>query len=286
MKMQNNKIFIIGGGFIGKALYWECVSNSINAELITSQQIDYHNFKKILPVFVAKFGIGENIVINCSGFTGRPNIDQCEIEKEKTWKYNVLLPKILEQATHTAGGIFCHVSSGCIYTGYKTAYTETDTPNFGLYDSESSFYSKSKHAAELALDTNFSYIWRIRMPFTYSDCGQPRNYLTKIRGYNNIINNVNSRTCVEDFCKLLTKFFKSPDSLPEGIYNVVNPDPIAVSEFISILPEKYKNPNWKIIPLDEMQTKAGRSNCILSDEKLKKHGYELPSEIDSWKKFV
>jgi UDP-glucose 4,6-dehydratase len=286
MKMQNNKIFIIGGGFIGTALKRACKREPLEAELITRDKIDYHSRAKILSLFAEKFGIDNNIVINCSGFTGRPNIDQCENEKEKTWKFNALLPKVLEEATHTAGGILCHVSSGCIYTGYDEAYTEDHKPNFGLYNTESSFYSKSKHAAELTLNTKLSYVWRVRMPFTYNDPSHARNYLTKLRGYDNIIDNINSRTCVEDFCHLLVKFFKYPDSLPEGIYNVVNPEPLTVSEIISVLPEKYKNPNWNIIPLEKMQTKAGRSNCMLSDSKLSEYNYQLPKEIDSWKKFL
>ena len=28
-----------------------------------------------------------NVIINCSGFTGRPNVDEGESKKEECWKY-------------------------------------------------------------------------------------------------------------------------------------------------------------------------------------------------------
>lgn len=281
-----NKVFIIGSGFIGNALYTECIRRPVHAKIISRKQIDYFSFDKVVAFFGKEFGCERNIVVNCSGFTGRPNIDQCEIEKEKTWKFNVILPKILEEATHTAGGTYCQISSGCIYNGYDKPFTETDKPNFGLFDADSSFYSKSKHAAELSLNASESYIWRIRMPFTYSDVSNPRNYLSKLLSYENLISNVNSRTCVEDFVRMLGTFCVYPDSLPAGIYNAVNPNPLTVSEVVAVLPDKYKNPNWKWIPLHEMQTAAGRSNCVLSDNKLRDYDYQLPSEIESWKKLL
>ena len=289
MKTKNN-IFIIGGGFVARALE-KTLQPEHTVHVITRKEVDYCSIKRLseyISPYWGSYHEVHNIVINCSGFTGRPNIDQCEFNKEATWKYNTLLPLTLEKTVENLGynGKFCQISSGCIFTNYEKYYNEEDKPNFGLFDKDSSFYSKSKHAAETLLNKESSFIWRIRMPFTYSDPENPRNYLTKIRSYNEIIDNINSRTCIEDFCNFVQQFVNYPLSMAPGIYNVVNPSPLSVHEILEVLPEKYKNPLWRFIETNQLQTKAGRSNCILSDAKLKEYNCQLPAEIESWKKFV
>ena len=39
--------------------------------------------------------IGFDVVINASGYTGRPNVDACEDNKDDTWYYNVTVPGII-----------------------------------------------------------------------------------------------------------------------------------------------------------------------------------------------
>ena len=36
-------------------------------------------------------------IINCVGFTGTPNVDACEEQKQTCWDLNVTLPTILAQ---------------------------------------------------------------------------------------------------------------------------------------------------------------------------------------------
>jgi dTDP-4-dehydrorhamnose reductase len=177
-----------------------------------------------------------------------------------------------------------NVSSGCIYDGPNDVqYTEEDEPNFGLTNPDSSWYSKTKHAAELCLK-NFKnvYTLRIRMPIC-NDFNSKKNFLSKILKYNNILEEVNSKTVIEDLLHVINKIINI-EELPNGVYNCVNPDPLKTTEVCDIL-DKHGlwNPNWKFINYNELKEHivANRSNCILSIDKVKEYGLDMPSERES-----
>ena len=71
-------------------------------------------------------------------------------------------------------------------------------------------------------------------------------------------------------------------NIEPGIYNIVNPEPVnalAVTEILKSF--GLENPKWKTIPLSKLETKANRSNCVLSVEKLASIGHFMPSTIES-----
>ena len=85
-----------------------------------------------------------NYVINAAGYTGKPNVDACELNKEETFYGNVLWPQILVHFCQLNDIVLGHVSSGCIYAGKKpdgSAFTEEDEPNFSFKQNNCSFYS-------------------------------------------------------------------------------------------------------------------------------------------------
>ena len=68
-------------------------------------------------------------VINAAGYTGKPNVDACEQHKQETIHGNVVFPLQLEAANPVTPVV--HITSGCVYTGYKAGgWTEEDAPNF------------------------------------------------------------------------------------------------------------------------------------------------------------
>src|SRR5262249_2421210 len=120
-------------------------------------------------------------LINAAGYTGKPNVDACEVAKADTLLGNTILPQTIGQACEASGVPWGHVSSGCIFSGAKIVdgagthsekdltkpelkslvdsapekihgFTETDTPNFSFRDPPCSFYSGTKALAEEALD--------------------------------------------------------------------------------------------------------------------------------------
>jgi dTDP-4-dehydrorhamnose reductase len=171
-----------------------------------------------------------------------------------------------------------HIGSGCIYNGYDKKYTENDSPDFGFFSNDSSYYSKCKHLFETLIKDYNCYVLRIRIPFT-SDTSS-KNYFTKLLKYDTLINEINSITSITDFNDFLIHFM---DSKPEyGIYNVINPEPVKAKEVVKILKNNnIVNPNWKYISLKKLKTVAKRSNCVLDDQKITDIGLKLPNTIAS-----
>jgi dTDP-4-dehydrorhamnose reductase len=167
-----------------------------------------------------------------------------------------------------------HIGSGCIYSGYEKEFTEEDIPNFGIYSNESSYYSKCKHVFETFAKEFNCYVLRIRIPFT--DILTRKNYFSKLLNYDTLINELNSVTSLNDFDEFVVRFISIK---PEyGIYNVVNPEPVKAEEVIEILKDnKILNSRWRFIELKDLNTKANRSNCVLTTDKIKDLGLQLPN---------
>ncbi len=268
---------ILGKGFVGSHLAQYFSNNGIEYKHVSQSDLDYTD-----PVVFEDY-LQENDkdikwVINCSGYTGVPNVDACEINKGLCYAYNVLYPMQVVKICDRYKIPVIHIGSGCIYSGYSKAYTEEDTPDFGIYSNESSYYSKCKHVFETFAQYFKCYVLRIRIPFT--DVLTRKNYFSKLLGYDTLINELNSVTSLNDFDEFIVKFISAK---PEyGIYNVVNPEPVKAEEVVWLLEKhRLKNPNWKFIELKDLNTVANRSNCVLSTDKIAKLGLELPSTRDS-----
>ena len=276
------KVLLIGKGFIGNKLY-NFLKDKLDISFFSRAELDYTN-RKILNDFLIAKNI--NVVINCSGYTGYPNVDACEIEKEKCFFYNVSVPTLIAKVCENNSIKFINVSSGCIYTGYEKEFTEKDEPNFGSCSLSSSYYSFSKHICEALLKNTQSITLRIRMPF----CGDvaPRNLIYKVLKYDNIIDLENSGTSVDDFSNFVENLLNHSNFLKiKGPLNVVNPGPLTcklISEYLSF--NGLTNPNWKIVDISDLKITAPRSNCILSDKKIKQLGLQLPCLAKSLKEAV
>ena len=268
-------VLVLGGGYIGNHLF-NYIKHYHDVEQVTQSMVNYTvsdnststDFKSYLHD--KRF----DIVVNCSGYTGRPNVDACESNKDLCWEYNVLAPVRTAEIVNLFKMPMIHVSSGCIYQGDKK-YTEEDIPNFGLYDEGSSFYSKSKHAGELALQGMWGYLLRIRMPFCKTS--SPKNILNKYIKYENIVSAQNSLTCVYDLCKAIEYLCIHRNQVTKGTYNVVNKGKIEAREVLKILRTAgMGNRNWNVVDESTLDLKAKRSNCTLSGKKLSAAGFRMP----------
>lgn len=273
---------ILGKGFVGTQLAHHFRVNNIEHKIYSQSELDYTD-PDTFRLFLEENDRNIKTVINCSGLTGSPNVDYCEDNKEICYNYNVLYPFNVVRLCQIYSIPVIHIGSGCIYSGYDKEYTERDVPNFGVFSNESSYYSKCKHVFETLIRGYRCYVLRIRIPFT--DKLSPKNYFTKLLKYDNLINELNSVTSLTDFCEFVTRFISQrPDY---GVYNVVNPEPIKAEEVVSILKEYgLSNPNWKFIELKDLNTKANRSNCVLSTERINKLGLSLPSTYTSLKRDI
>lgn len=264
---------ILGKGFVGNHLSHYFKRNNIEHRIFSQSELDYTDpniFKDFLDIHDKDI----KWVINCSGYTGVPNVDACEDNKELCYAYNVLYPMQVVKICNQFKIPVIHIGSGCIYSGYDKVYTENDTPNFGIYSNESSYYSKCKHVFETFAQEFNCYVLRIRIPFT--DVMTRKNYFSKLLNYDTLINELNSVTSLNDFDEFIVRFMAAK---PEyGIYNVVNPEPVKAEEVVKILKSyAINNPNWQFIDLKDLNTKANRSNCVLSTDKIAKLGLQLPN---------
>lgn len=273
-------VLILGSGYVGNHLF-NHMKRFHDIEQINQRRVDYtftnafdgsQDFRSYLTD--KRF----DVAVNCSGYTGRPNVDACEDDKATCWEYNVLAPPRTAEMLSLFNIPMIHVSSGCIYQGDKM-WREEDVPNFGLYNRDSSFYSMSKHAGELALDGMNGYVLRIRMPFCNTN--QHKNILVKYLKYNDIISQPNSLTSIPDLCSAIESFCVHRFSWENGIYNIVNKGSITAEEIMELMREMgLENPNWNIVKITDLNLKAGRSNCTLSGKKLGKK-YKMPAVRDS-----
>jgi 3,5-epimerase/4-reductase len=268
---------ILGKGFVGNHLAHYFRINNINHKIYSQTELDYTD-PDIFKDFLSENDKDIKTIINCSGYTGVPNVDACEDNKELCYNYNVLYPLNVVKLCQNYGVPVIHIGSGCIYTGYDKVYTEDDTPNFGMFSDVSSYYSKCKHVFETFAKNYRCYILRIRIPFT--NTLTRKNYFSKLLNYKTLINELNSVTSLNDFNEFILRFINTK---PEyGIYNVVNPTPVKAEEVVKILKQNnLQNPDWEFIDLENLKTKAKRSNCVLSTEKIKNLGLELPNTKDS-----
>lgn len=201
-------------------------------------------------------------VINCAGFTGKPNVDQCEdpdiqpLVIDGNIKIAINLANVCSKLEIPWG----HVSSGCIFTGTGTQWFEEDAePNF-WFDT-GSFYSTTKAIAEKLIKNKNGHIWRLRIPF--DEIPDKRNYITKLLTYDKVFGAENSLSHLGDFVQAcMTSFEYQP-----GVYNMTNPGYLFFEEVLSILKKHLPEAqHLEQIPFPKL--KATRSNCVLKGSKL------------------
>src|SRR6185369_7389005 len=103
------KIMTIGAGFVADHLNYPKITDRISMNL----RMDTDN------VFVDSIlnRYKPDVLINCIGKTGRPNVDWCESNKEVTAATNTALPIILAEACARHSVHLIQVGSGCIFFG-------------------------------------------------------------------------------------------------------------------------------------------------------------------------
>lgn len=211
-----------------------------------------------------------DVIINCAGKTGRPNVDWCESNKLETVFPNVAGPLVLLSETMKRDIHFVHVSSGCVFnsSSQDRVFEENNSPNF-----QGSYYSKTKLLSEDLLLDFPVLILRPRMPFDASL--NPRNLLTKIPTYSGLLNVKNSMTFLPDFVKAASELIRL-NAL--GVYNIVNTGTISPYE-IGLLYKELVDSEADFKPLSNEELNelvdAQRSNCSLSNKKLTDAGIKM-----------
>ena len=286
---------------MGESFQRELASRGLEHRNMRRSEADYRRFDVLMGLLKA---LKPTFVVNCAGYTGKPNVDACEVAKADTLVGNTLLPQTIGQACAALGVAWGHVSSGCIYSGAKVVgedggvrtekdmtrpemrelaerhperirgFTEEDVPNFSFRDGPCSFYSGTKALGEEAIvGLGTSYVWRLRIPFDEVDGA--RNYLSKVQRYAKVYDNLNSISHRGDFAKACLDLWQV--GAPAGIYNVTNPGWVTTRRVVERL-EAVLRPSrrFEFWESDEefyrVAAKTPRSNCVMDSTKLLRAG--------------
>jgi len=252
-------ILLLGAsGYVGHAFAREMHRRRYSFIPLTRTALDYTNFD-LLFGYVRK--IRPEFIINAAGYTGKPNVDACEITREETLFANTLLPQTVARVCLLTNTPWGHISSGSIYSGAKIVedgkmrvvrdlnqpeikqlfkrsperlfgFTEWDEPNFSFRHTPCNFYSGSKALAEEAIrGIGQSYIWRPGTPF--SEQSEPRNFLWKLRHYSKVYDAIASLSHLDDFVRASLDLWEY--GAPFGIYNMTNPGAMATRQVVALI---------------------------------------------------
>lgn len=317
--MPTKRVVLLGAsGYVGQAFHEALSRRQIEIVAPRHRELDYSQFATLLA-FLRE--TKPAFLVNCAGFTGKPNVDACETAQADTLLGNAVLPLTIAHACEIASVPWGHVSSGCIYSGAKLespegvvvekeltsegalrrlaagskvrGYVETDTPNFSFRDPPCSFYSGTKALGEEVLNGAPSlFIWRLRIPFDHVD--SPRNYITKLLSYPKVYDNTNSLSHRQHFANACLELWER--EAPFGTYNVTNPGHVTSRQVVELI-KRHLAPGrtfefWESnLEFYAKGARAPRSNCVLDVSKLLATGVRLaPVEeameeaLRSWRK--
>jgi UDP-glucose 4,6-dehydratase len=249
------RVLIIGRGYVSRKMQIALLKHDIQPEVYAGGRIDCYS-----GGFATSVG-NPDLLINCAGYTGYPNVDDCEDHPRETFLANSYLPAFLGQFCRGGQIPLIHFSTGCIFQGDRF-FNEADEPN-----NLNTIYTLSKYVGEKLINWDKSYILRIRMPISIDF--SPKNLLTKLAGYPKIIDAVNSITWLEEACETAVKLWLR--GAPFGTYNLTCRGSITTKEIIESLQLKKDFFDSK----EEFQStvKAPRSFTTLSTEKLISLGF-------------
>ncbi len=271
-------IYLLGGsGYVGSAYQALLQRKGLAFRNLKRADFDYSNEAALTELLRRE---KPAFLINAAGYTGKPNVDACELHKSECLMGNGVLPGIIANACTAAGVPWGHVSSGCIYTGARpdgSGFTELDPPNFTFRTNNCSFYSGTKALGEEVLAGRPDvYIWRLRIPFNEVD--NPRNYLTKLLRYPTLLEATNSISQLEEF--VAATFACWEKRVPFGTYNVTNPGQVTTHEVVDLIKLTGVSNKDFVFFKDETDfmaraAKTPRSNCVMDSTKLASVGIAM-----------
>ena len=277
-------IYLLGGsGYVGQAYQDLLARRAIPFKNLRRADINYTD---VATLAAALRRDRPDFLINAAGYTGKPNVDACELHKTDCLFGNAVLPGRVAAACADAGVPWGHVSSGCIYTGARpdgSGFTEDDAPNFTFRQNNCSFYSGTKALGEETLaGAPDLFVWRLRIPFDHRE--SPRNYLTKLMRYDRLLDAANSISQLHEFAAATLACWEK--RIPFGTYNVVNPGHVTTREVVDLILESGVHPKAYQFFNDEsdfmrVAAKTPRSNCVMSSAKLAAAGITLTPVRDA-----
>jgi dTDP-4-dehydrorhamnose reductase len=271
-------ILLLGGnGYVGNAIQKNLTGRGLPFVVASRASSDYSN-----PVILVKMLREQRpeFLINAAGYTGKPNVDACEIHRTECLDGNAVLPGVIREACEKTQTPWGHVSSGCIFTGAKadgSGFTENDAPNFSFRQNNCSFYSGCKALGEEVLDgAENCFIWRLRIPF--NNINSERNYISKMMRYDRLLMATNSLSQLDEFADACVASWTQ--RVPFGTYNLTNPGSVTTRDVVRLIQKHgLSNRDFQFFESDDqfmkLAAKTPRSNCVLDSTKAMAAGLPL-----------
>ena len=256
---MDKNILIFGKGYIGARLA-EAFDCPANGDMLSSLTRCIEIVAKARP----------KVVINCIGYTGARNVDDCESEKDMTITANSFVPVMLAEACLRNNARFVHISSGCIFEYDYAKDRPIDEKR--LPDYYDLFYSRSKVYAERCLD----YLQRrypiltVRLRIPLDNVPSPKNILTKLIKYRQVIDIPNSVTYIPDFVRAVKHLVRKKET---GLFNVVNKGGLRYPELLAVYRKFVPDFDFEVVSLSKLRLE--RTNLLLSTRKLEATGFKV-----------
>ncbi len=270
-------VLLGGSGYVGQAFQQLFREQGVPFRNVARKEVDYTEVAALADLLASTKA---DFVVNAAGYTGKPNVDACELHKAACVFGNAVLPGRIREACERTGTAWGHVSSGCIYTGERPGgggFREDDAPNFSFRTNHCSFYSGTKALGEEVLTGAADcYVWRLRIPFNEID--SPRNYLTKVMRYASLLEASNSLSQLDEFVRACFETWRQ--RLPAGTYNVTNPGHVTTREVVDLIKKSgVCDKDFQFFKDEEefmaKAAKTPRSNCLLDTSKLQNAGIAM-----------
>jgi dTDP-4-dehydrorhamnose reductase len=277
-------ILLLGStGYVGGAFARYFSEHEIPYIGVSRRQVDYTDRDELIKLIAER---EPTFLVNAAGYTGKPNVDACELHKSECLAGNAVLPGTIRQACEHHRLPWGHVSSGCIYSGTRrdgTGFTEQDPPNFTFRSNNCSFYSGCKALGEECLaGAENVYIWRARIPFNHQ--ASPRNYLTKLQQYDSLLQATNSLSQLDEFVRAAWQCWDK--GVPPGVYHMTNPG-VVTTRMVTDLIREHLHPGKQFRFFSDEQeflrvaARTPRSNCVLDSSKLASVGIHLTPVVEA-----
>jgi dTDP-4-dehydrorhamnose reductase len=279
--MNNKRIFLFGqNGQVGSNLYSKLISEGYQVKVFNGRINEKGYCEGDEKYF--DYWKSADIIINC---IANSNTRECQNYFNGTYAVNALFPII--QATGIDANIllnskdqkFLHISTGCIFDGNLKPHFEDSTPTPLIN------YSLQKYQAESIYHIhNNTIIIRPRMVF--SDKNVKSNLIWKINNFNELIEENNSMTCVEDLTNVIVRFCK--DDVKRGIFNCCNEGMLSPMDIKKMIRDiKGKTEPIFTISKEYLHKKIGLklTNTWIDSHELNKY-YKMPSVIDRMEEMI
>lgn len=280
-------ILLLGGnGYVGSAIQKNLTGRGLPFTVASRASSDYSNLNVLVKMLRE---LRPEFLINAAGYTGKPNVDACEIHRTECLDGNAVLPGVIREACEQTQTPWGHVSSGCIFTGAKSdgsGFTENDAPNFSFRQNNCSFYSGCKALGEEVLSgAENCFIWRLRIPF--NNINSARNYISKMMRYDRLLLATNSLSQLDEFADACVASWTQ--RIPFGTYNLTNPGSVTTRDVVRLIQKHgLSNRDFQFFESDDqfmkLAAKTPRSNCVLDSTKAITAGLPLSPIEESLEK--